>query len=599
MKLNLQKRILYPTLALFVAVTLITSGVSYYLARQGLHENTISQLSVLAKTKAELMDMWILDGRNYMESVATQDRIKTLLKDDTEGNRGPLNAELSFYSKKFFGLAYINVVNPEGDTRASAMTEAVGKVKVGDRPYFKQAMKGETFVSDVYLSRTTGLPSVTIATPVKDNGKVIGMISGVLNLSTLMEKFVDPVKVLNTGYLYFIDSTGTVIAHREKSHIMKTSLKDFDWGRAIMERQHGSTGYKFGGKELVSAFEPCKTVAWTSIVVAPAAEVFGKSNQIALITFIISILGIAAVILALYYVTRSVVHPIKRITDGINAGADEVAAASAQVASASQSLAEGASEQASALEETSSSLEEMSSMTHQNADHAAEAESLMKEIKIIVDTVSDHVQDMTHSIREATKSSEETEKIIKTIDEIAFQTNLLALNAAVEAARAGEAGAGFAVVADEVRNLAMRAAEAARNTSTLIENTIATVKKSGELTQKTQAAFEKNVAVSGKIGALVDEIAAASHEQAEGIGQISKAVAETDKVVQQTAANAEESASASEEMNAQATQMRAYAEELARLITGGASTAKKDEPASVKGHNYAVPQVRHASAAHF
>jgi len=124
------------------------------------------------------------------------------------------------------------------------------------------------------------------------------------------------------------------------------------------------------------------------------------------------------------------------------------------------------------------------------------------------------------------------------------------LNAAVEAARAGEAGAGFAVVADEVRNLAMRSAEAARNTSTLIEGTISAVRKGNDLTSLTQEAFKENMSISQKIAQLIDEIATASQEQAHGISQINIAVAEMDKRVQQAAASAEESAAAAEEMKA-------------------------------------------------
>jgi methyl-accepting chemotaxis protein len=240
-------------------------------------------------------------------------------------------------------------------------------------------------------------------------------------------------------------------------------------------------------------------------------------------------------------------------------------------------LAEGSSEQAASIEETSSSMEEMSSMTKQNAENAGQAKTRMTEARGIVDKVNTHMIEMAGAIGEITQSSEETGKIIKTIDEIAFQTNLLALNAAVEAARAGDAGAGFAVVAGEVRNLALRAAEAAKNTSGLIEHTIESVKKGKELTEATQAAFRENMEIAAKVGELVDEIAEASQEQAQGIEQVNRAVAEMDRVVQQAAANAEESASASEEMNAQAQEMKGFVAELVSLV--GAS-----RKATNKGH---------------
>jgi methyl-accepting chemotaxis protein len=176
---------------------------------------------------------------------------------------------------------------------------------------------------------------------------------------------------------------------------------------------------------------------------------------------------------------------------------------------------------------------------------------------------------LTESMTEISKSSDETSKIVKTIDEIAFQTNLLALNAAVEAARAGEAGAGFAVVADEVRSLALRATEAAKGTASLIEANVKRIKDGSEIVSDTNTAFQEMAESSTSAEGLVAEIATASKEQAHGINQISAAVTEVDRKVQEAAATAEESAAASEEMSRQAQEMKEIVDELTLIVGSG------------------------------
>ena len=286
----------------------------------------------------------------------------------------------------------------------------------------------------------------------------------------------------------------------------------------------------------------------------------------------VSVIAIVAGILLSFFIIRGVTTLLRGIALEMGQGAEQVAAASSQVAGASQSLAQGSSEQAASLEETAASLEEMSSMTSRNADNAQQADQLMKDSARMVDQASQSMQKLREAMAKIDQASEQTAKIIKTIDEIAFQTNLLALNAAVEAARAGEAGAGFAVVADEVRNLAMRAAEAAKNTQSLIEANLTNIREGSQLVLDTDEAFAQVSQSSIKVGDLVAEIASASVEQAEGIDQVNQATGTMDKVTQEVAANAEESAASAEEMSAQANQLRRMVEHL-RYLSGGGGQA--------------------------
>jgi methyl-accepting chemotaxis protein len=237
-------------------------------------------------------------------------------------------------------------------------------------------------------------------------------------------------------------------------------------------------------------------------------------------------------------------------------GAEQVASAAAQISSGSQSLAQGASEQASSLEEVSSSLQELSSMSQQNAANAQEARRLADNARVSAEKGVDSMQRLSAAIDRIKTSSDETAKIVKTIDDIAFQTNLLALNAAVEAARAGDAGKGFAVVAEEVRNLAMRSAEAAKSTAQMIEEAVQNAENGVALNQEVRANLEEITKQVRRVSEVMEEIAAASEQQGQGVAQISTAVEQMNQVTQQNAANSEESASAAEELSAQAETMQ-------------------------------------------
>ncbi len=300
-------------------------------------------------------------------------------------------------------------------------------------------------------------------------------------------------------------------------------------------------------------------------------RVKGYFQTIVVVLLITSVLGVGLSLL----LARRLSNSLERIIGNLSEASTQITSAAEQVSASGQSLAEGASEQAASIEETSSSLEEISSMTRQNAENTRETNRVMvDEAAPNFQNIDERMDKMKEAIDKTVANSEETAKIVKTIDEIAFQTNLLALNAAVEAARAGEAGAGFAVVADEVRNLALRAAEAAKNTSELIHTSNDRIKEAAELNQQVVQALGTNSEIAEKIGKLISEVAAASEEQSHGIDQVSKAVAEMDKVTQQTAANAEESASASEEMSAQAKEMNQVVDDLVALTGNREETGK-------------------------
>jgi methyl-accepting chemotaxis protein len=565
--MGLRNKILIPSIFLFLLMMGVSAGVTYYFSARSLNEHVTEQLENVVKTRAELVDFWIGELKALMACSAARGEYIALLRSDSEETRTTADNALS-EQVKGSAFSFMSVADPEGLVRGSSIPDAVGKVKVGDREHFQKAMNGEIFVSGVIISRTTGKPSFNIDAPIRDGGKVIGVVFCVIDLEKFNHDFIDSAKILRSGTLAIADSEGIVFAHKDRSMVMKLNLSEHDFGREMLKRKQGQLSYTFQNKRKVAFLETSRKANWLLIATVPEAEIVADANRLAKINGLIMLSGFVFAAAVLFLIVRSIVLPLDRAVTGINAGADQVAETAKRVSSSSQQLASGASEQAASIEETSSALVQMSAMTQQNAASARQANELMEDARRVIGRAGESMGRLTTSMEQISRAGEETSKIIRTIDEIAFQTNLLALNAAVEAARAGEAGAGFAVVAGEVRNLATRAAEAAKSTSGLIEGTVARVKEGSEVVERTSSDFSQVEAIAGKIGELIAEISAASGEQANGIEQISKSVNEVDRVVQANSAGADHAASDSEKLSAQARQMKGFLADLLELIDG-------------------------------
>ena len=240
------------------------------------------------------------------------------------------------------------------------------------------------------------------------------------------------------------------------------------------------------------------------------------------------------------------------IISGINTASTQVTLGADSVSETASSLAMGAGEQSQTVEEMTEIADKFMVQINDNSDNAGKARQFSNETGDCVASSNVSMRELLTSMQEITEMSVEIEKIVKTIDDIAFQTNILALNAAVEAARAGEAGKGFAVVADEVRNLASKSAEAAKNTTTLIQNTAAAVAKGSRIAHETAESLEAVTDKSEGVNRLVAGISEACEMQSSEISQIKEKLEAIAGVARKNAATAQESAASSEELSGQA-----------------------------------------------
>ena len=529
-----KSKILYGIGGLFIAVISFVTLISFFSFKhasvddytQNLHDNSFLVSSAIEQRMNRTFDVLTVISNQLaidQKDFNVKQAITTLTS--VSDNLDVINAYMA---------------TADGATYSTSSNGLVANfnAKTKGREWFKRAFAGDEKILTKPYTSAEGDAVMAAAVPIKQNGKVIGVLCVNLDISHLT-RFI--AGLTDNNQIYVTNMDGYILAAND-GELLGQNL-----GEVIPSYQEHQTqkssqhSYFHNGLEHFVVSSKIDILGWTTWAWDDWKNINHASNQNLILTLVISsILTIATLLIAYFLINKVMYLPIGGEPDRIETIVNRIASGdlnqlekpsgketgvyaavlqmadklrntisninetSQQLDVSSKSILESASNvmksselQMTQLESTSSAMYQMSNTVKEVANNALEASKATSaanqhsdEGKLTVLQVNESISKLVTGIGESQKVVKQLEteaegigNILNVIGDIAEQTNLLALNAAIEAARAGEQGRGFAVVADEVRNLASRTQESTGQIQTLIQKLQGAVTSSVELMQ--------------------------------------------------------------------------------------------------------------------
>jgi len=253
----------------------------------------------------EAMDLFFAELKNNMEIITYTSEIQDYVFENTDDY-------LKRIVEKNPSISQMYLIDKEGmQFYKTSHLETLGSRR--DREYFQKAIKGEVFVSDVVISRSTGKPITVIAVPIYQHGEIVGVLGASIDLS-LITDYIAVYNFEQVGYAYIVDKNGKVISHPNSRYVEE--MMDLSYLEAVKSVMLGNDGigrYVFNEEEKLVAYVNLKENGWGVLVQIPVKDAFRSIDQIQ--NWLVSLLGLAILSIVIASVTLSsyFMKPIKEI----------------------------------------------------------------------------------------------------------------------------------------------------------------------------------------------------------------------------------------------------------------------------------------------
>ncbi|WP_051283730.1 methyl-accepting chemotaxis protein [Desulforegula conservatrix] len=592
-KTGLKTKLLFPLLLTVLIGMIVVVTNSYLKTKSYIKDLATTQLeAITAATSSSISEYIAFNKKLNLSWSQTNFAIDAL--EGTQEKAAKATERLKILQSQFSAIDNVFITDLSGKMIAASTEESIGKINISDREYFKEVIsKGEQALSDEVISKSTGEPIFVIASPVKKNGKILGVIGTSIQLKSMAEKITDPVKVGKSGYAFALNRHGDNIIYPDKTKLFKLNAKTFPTIQTIMDKKNGTLIYEFGGVKKICVFKEENEKGWITIVNAPVDEVFGAAADIRNSMILYSFLTLIGLWLMIRFQTdRIVMRPIKRLNERMKDISMGEADLTMRIKDLSNdevgelgdlfntfveklhTLISSMAERSNGLARSSGSLSEISiSMSAKSAEMQQKAAQTTKDSEEMntsmqavaaameqsasnTGMIAAAAEEMNATISEIAQNAGKARKISDEAETKAQKVAEIVINLEKSAMDIGKVTEAIADISDQTNLLALnatieaaRAGEAGKGFA-VVANEIKelarqTAEATSEITQKIQAIQGSTGLATGEmneitkvivdVNTIVSGIAAAVEEQSATTREIASNVAEVAKGIDETA----------------------------------------------------------------